>query len=108
MRIISIAILLVLGGCDQQSQRIWNCSSKPINVKKLLDNGCQYNDVIKARSYLVSMLGGVQIIALEVGDKGNRHIIWSREQSRLDFSSSADDACGKKLDGVAGEQLYDR
>src|SRR4051794_15452038 len=63
--------------CDQFSQRIWNCSGQPLSVTTVLDTGGRVNDVIPAGSYIGSMKGGVQIVALQK----NGRVIWERPEA---------------------------
>ena len=105
VRYAAIIILIILMGCDQVSQRIWNCGSDPLEITKVLDNGKRVRDVIPARSYIGSMNGGVQVMSLERGEDASRRTIWRREQSRAGLSNSADELCGTARQGVVAEQL---
>lgn len=105
MRTVAIILLLSLSGCDQLSQRIWNCAVEPLHVTKVLDAGSRVRDVIPARSYIASMNGGAQVTALETGDGAFRRTIWRREQSRPGLANSADQICGAAKQGVVAEQL---
>ena len=105
MRFLLILSLLGLTACDQLSQRIWNCAAEPLSVTKVGDNGKLVDDTIPARSYIASMNGGVQIVALEVGRGTNRRTIWRREQSKPGLANSADQICGEVKRGVVAEQL---
>jgi hypothetical protein len=105
MRTILILALLRLTGCDQLSQRIWNCAVDPLKVTKVLDEGSRVNDVIPERSYIASMNGGVQVVALELQNDTNRRAIWRREQSHSGLATSAEQICGAAKRGVVGEQL---
>jgi hypothetical protein len=96
---------LSLTGCDQLSQRIWNCAVGPLKVTKVLDDGRRISDVIPGRSYLASMNGGIQVVALELGDGGDRRTIWRREQSRSGLATSADQVCGEAMQGIVAEQV---
>lgn len=105
MRGLFIISLLSLTACDQLSQRIWNCAAEPLSVIKVGDEGKRIKDTIPPRSYIASMNGGVQILALEVGEGANRRTIWRREKSKTGFATSADQVCGEAKRGVIAEQL---
>ena len=105
MRSLLIFSLLSLTGCDQLSQRIWNCAAEPLSVVKVGDEGKRVKDIIAPRSYIASMNGGVQIVALEVGEGANRRTIWRREQSTTGLANSVEQVCGEAKRGVVAEQL---
>ena len=94
-------VAFALTSCDRFSQRIWNCSSGPLPVTKVLDTGEQINDVIPSRNYIGSMKGGVQVVALQEG----RRIIWERGEVTKGFAASADNACQYRHEGIVAEQI---
>ncbi|WP_152522549.1 hypothetical protein [Sphingobium ummariense] len=105
MRIVLIFVLLSVTGCDQLSQRIWNCAAEPLQVTKVLDDGRQVSDVIPAHGYIASMNGGAQVIALKIGHGANGRNIWRREQSQPGLATSSSQICGRAKWGVVAEQL---
>jgi hypothetical protein len=96
---------MLLGSCDHISQRIWNCSSDPQRVTKILTTGERVADTIPPRSYIASMEGGVQIHALEMTIKGKTAKIWSEEQARPSTKSDVESICESQTSGLIGEQF---
>ena len=105
MHYVVIVMLLALCSCDQLSQRIWNCSVDPLPVTRVLDTGERFPDEIKGRSYIASMKGGVQVLALESGLPDKKSVIWRREQSKTGLAESADQICNGAKSGVVAEQF---
>jgi hypothetical protein len=100
-------LLLFLAGlpvssCDRLSQRIWNCSSEPLPVTKVLDTGERVSDVIPAKNYIASMKGGAQVITLQQGTR----VIWQRGDATVGFAAaSPGNVCHGRNDGLIAEQF---
>ena len=100
-RLLLLLFAFAVSGCDRFSQRIWNCSSEPLPVTKVLDTGERSEDVIPSRNYIGSMKGGVQVVALQ---KGGR-VIWQRRSATKGFAANQNNACQGRSDGLVAEQF---
>ena len=100
-RLLVLSLLFAVSACDRLSQRIWNCSAEPLPVTRILDTGERMDDIIPARSYIASMKGGVQIVALQRGGR----VIWKRADATRGFAGARDDACEGRSDGLVAEQF---
>ena len=99
--LLLLSLIFAVSGCDRLSQRIWNCSSEPLPVTKVLDTGERIKDVIPARNYIASMKGGVQVVALQRGAQ----TIWRRANATSGFAATSDNACQGRSGGLVAEQL---
>jgi hypothetical protein len=99
--LLLLPLALAASSCDRLSQRIWNCSSEPLSVTKVLDTGERVNDVIPAKNYIASMKGGVQVVTLQEGARA----IWQRGEARHGYAASPDNACQGRNDGIVAEQF---
>lgn len=107
MRIVMALLALpLISGCDRVSQRVWNCSSYPLEVLKGTDTGNEVVEILPARSYIASMKGGAQIVSLKVAAGGGTKTVCERGRSlRKGNAANADEACGGKMTGVIAEQF---
>jgi hypothetical protein len=96
-----LPLVIAVSSCDRPSQRIWNCSSEPLPVTKVLETGERVTDVVPARNYIGSMKGGVQIVALQQGTR----VIWQRGNTTQAFASSPENACQGRNIGIIAEQF---
>ncbi|ODT91246.1 MAG: hypothetical protein ABS86_02795 [Sphingobium sp. SCN 64-10] len=96
---------LMLSSCDGLSQRIWNCSAQPLAVTKVLDNGERVHDTIPSRSYIASMKGGVQILALEAVDDRDKRVIWASKEAKSGFVAEPNDGCRERKTGLIAEKF---
>jgi hypothetical protein len=99
---------LVVSSCDTVSQRIWNCSSQPIGVTKVLETGARVIDTIPARKYIGTMASGVQIDALEQDGRAiwrSRRNLWVRAEWSRGLAASADEICGRGKKVIVAEEF---
>jgi hypothetical protein len=99
-KLLLLVFVIAVSSCDRMSQRIWNCSSEALPVTKVLDTGERVDDLIPAKSYIGSMKGGVQVVALENGGL----TIWRRDDVKS-ASQPNGNACRGRTTGVVAEQF---
>lgn len=74
-------------------------------MTKVLSDGKRIEDEIPARSYISSMEGGYQIMALEIAVSGNRQTIWKQDDAFSVTDATLNDGCGSRTSGLVGQQF---